>query len=367
MNAADSSTNDIVAKLWKQCRTLQSAGVSYHNYVTELTFLLFLKMMEETDQGSRIPQEYSWSTLATGEGEEQLAYYRRMLQDLGNPKTTSDAMVLAIFNGAQTHIRLPKDLNSDSVDGGAETNFPQNHALTTAIDKLDWFSAKTDGLGDLYEGLLEKTTAATKAKAGQYFTPRALIDSIIRVTKPQAGEVVQDPAAGTGGFLIAADRYIKDRTRNHQQLTKRPAEARFQRYQAFVGHEWVPDTHRLCLMNLFLHEIESPVECVDTLSSAGQALGNASLVLTNPPFNKMTGTVNRFDSIRQDRWPRRSIRRIAGEDDRRHQGQGWPVLHAAGTDRQHHTSDEATGRRGGPGSGRWNGWIPHRGRSLHQR
>ena len=277
MNAAGSSTNDIVAKLWKQCRTLQSAGVSYHNYVTELTFLLFLKMMEETDQRRRIPAEYGWSTLATREGEEHLAHYRRMLQELGNPKTTSDAMVLSIFNGAQTHIRLPKDLK----------------ALTTAIDKLDWFSAKTDGLGDLYEGLLEKTTAATKAKAGQYFTPRALIDSIIRVTKPQAGEVIQDPAAGTGGFLIAADRYIKDRTLNHQLLTN--AKARFQRYQAFVGHEWVPDTHRLCLMNLFLHEIESPVECVDTLSSAGQTLNNASLVLTNPPFNKMTGTVNRFD------------------------------------------------------------------------
>ena len=277
MTAAESATNDIVAKLWKQCRTLQSAGVSYHNYVTELTFLLFLKMMEETNQESRIPQEYGWTTLATREAEDQLSYYRTMLQELGNPKTTTDPMVLAIFNGARTHIRLPKDLK----------------ALTTAIDKLDWFSAKADGLGDLYEGLLEKTTAATKAKAGQYFTPRALIDSIIRITKPQAGEVVQDPAAGTGGFLIAADRYIKDRTRNHQQLTN--AEARFQRYEAFVGHEWVPDTHRLCLMNLFLHEIESPVDCVDTLSSTGQALGSASLVLTNPPFNKMTGTVNRFD------------------------------------------------------------------------
>ena len=180
-------------------------------------------------------------------------------------------MVRAIFNGAQTHLRLPKDLG----------------ALTTAIDKLDWFSTKADGLGDLYEGLLEKTTATTKAKAGQYFTPRALIDSVIRVTKPQAGEVIQDPAAGTGGFLIAADRYIKDRTANHERLTT--AQARFQRHEAFVGHEWVPDTHRLCLMNLFLHEIEGPVRCVDTLSSAGQELGSASLILTNPPFNNDDG------------------------------------------------------------------------------
>ena len=277
MSAAESFANDIVAKLWTQCRTLQSAGVSYHNYVTELTFLLFLKMMEETDQQHRIPREYRWTTLVNRDGDAQLSYYRTMMQELGNPKTTSDPMVRAIFGGAQTHIRLPNDLKS----------------LTTAIDKLDWFSAKADGLGDLYEGLLEKTTAATKAKAGQYFTPRALIDSIIRVTKPQAGEVIQDPAAGTGGFLIAADRYIKDRTSNLRELTN--AEARFQRYKAFVGHEWVPDTHRLCLMNLFLHEIESPVNCADTLSSAGQTLGSASLILTNPPFNKMTGSVNRSD------------------------------------------------------------------------
>lgn len=277
MNEARSTTNDIVAKLWKECKTLQSAGVSYHNYVTELTFLLFLKMMKETDQESRIPNGYCWDELANREGEEQLTYYRKMLLELGDPKKTADPIVLAIFTDAQTHIRLPKDLK----------------ALTTAIDKLDWFSAKEDGLGDLYEGLLERTTAATKTKAGQYFTPRALIDSVVRVIKPQAGEVIQDPAAGTGGFLIAADRYIKDHTDDLYKLTK--SEAHFQRHAAFVGHEWVPDTHRLCLMNLLLHEIESPVECVDTLSSAGESLGKADVVLTNPPFNKMTGTVNRVD------------------------------------------------------------------------
>ena len=271
------TTSDIVAKLWKECKTLQSAGVSYHNYVTELTFLLFLKMMEETNQEDRIPNGYRWEELAKREGIEQLAYYRKMLLELGNPKKTSDAVVLAIFIDAQTHIRLPKDLK----------------ALTTAIDKLDWFSAREDGLGDLYEGLLERTTAATKTKAGQYFTPRPLIDSIVRVIKPQAGEIVQDPAAGTGGFLVAADRYIRDQTDDLYRLTK--AQAHFQRHSAFVGHEWVPDTHRLCLMNLLLHGIQSLVECEDTLSPSGEALGKANVILTNPPFNKMTGTVNRID------------------------------------------------------------------------
>lgn len=277
MSETRTTTTDIVAKLWKECKTLQSAGVSYHNYVTELTFLLFLKMMEETDQEARIPNGYCWAALATREGEEQLTYYRKMLLELGDPKRTTDPIVLAIFTDAQTHIRLPKDLK----------------ALTIAIDKLDWFSAKEDGLGDLYEGLLEKTTAATKTKAGQYFTPRPLIDAIVRLIQPQPGETVQDPAAGTGGFLIAADRYIKDRTDDLYKLTK--AQAHFQRHTAFVGHEWVPDTHRLCLMNLLLHEIASPVLCADTLSSAGEGLGKADVVLTNPPFNKMTGTVNRAD------------------------------------------------------------------------
>ncbi|RWI18629.1 MAG: SAM-dependent methyltransferase [Mesorhizobium sp.] len=277
MSKAKTTTSDIVAKLWKECKTLQSAGVSYHNYVTELTFLLFLKMLEETNEEKRLPNGYRWSELATREGLEQLDYYRAMLLSLGNAKKTSDPVVLAIFTDAQTHIRLPKDLK----------------ALTTAIDKLDWFSAREDGLGDLYEGLLEKTTSATKTKAGQYFTPRPLIDSIVRLIQPQAGEVVQDPAAGTGGFLIAADRYIKDHTDNLYKLKK--AQAHFQKHAAFVGHEWVQDTHRLCLMNLILHGIQSPVGCEDTLSAAGGDLGQADVVLTNPPFNKMTGTVNRSD------------------------------------------------------------------------
>lgn len=277
MSQVRTTTSDIVAKLWKECKTLQSAGVSYHNYVTELTFLLFLKMLEETEQEDRLPNGHCWAALSKREGTEQLDYYRAMLLDLGNATKTHDPVVLAIFTDAQTHIRLPKDLK----------------ALTAAIDRLDWFSAREDGLGDLYEGLLEKTTSATKTKAGQYFTPRPLIDAIVRLVKPQAGELVQDPAAGTGGFLIAADRYIKDRTDDLYQLAT--AEAHFQKHAAFVGNEWVQDTHRLCLMNLILHGIQSPVSCEDTLSPAGEGLGKANVVLTNPPFNKMTGTVNRQD------------------------------------------------------------------------
>ena len=268
---------EIVSKLWKECRTLQSAGVSYSNYVNELTYLLFLKMLEETGQGSRLPNGHSWSKLAGSEGGDQLQYYKAMLHELGNPKLTKDPVTLAIFTNAITHLRLPKDLKT----------------LTSNIDALDWFSTRADGLGDLYEGLLEKTTSTTKCKAGQYFTPRALIDCIIRLVKPEPGEVIQDPAAGTGGFLIAADRYIKDATDELLKLTD--AERHFQQHQAFVGQEWVPDTHRLCVMNMLLHGIECLAHCGDSCAPQGKLLGRADVVLTNPPFNKMSSCVNRPD------------------------------------------------------------------------
>jgi len=264
-------TRDIVAKLWHLCHILRDDGVTYNEYVTELTFLLFLKMMQETGCESRIPNGYCWAELARREGLEQLDYYRRLLLDLGDTKKTRDQTVLAIFSDAQTKLRKPANLKS----------------LTTAIDKLDWFSAREEGLGNLYEGLLEKNAAEKKSGAGQYFTPRPLIDSLVRLMQPQPGEVIQDPAAGTGGFLVAADHHIKERTDDLFKLTEE--QAHFQRHQAYIGAELVPDTHRLCLMNLKLHGIESSVGCADTLSPDGEGLGKADLVLTNPPFGTKKG------------------------------------------------------------------------------
>lgn len=269
------STADNVARLWRECRTLQSAGISYHNYVTELTYLIFLKMLQETKDSVRVDVPFTWSELAAKTGEAQLNYYKKALAELGNPKKNQEKLTLAIFKDARTYIRASKDLA----------------LLVSAINKVDWFSVRVDGLGDIYEGLLEKTTSATKMKAGQYFTPRPLIDSIVRLVAPAVGEVVQDPAAGTGGFLIAADRYIKDHTDNYHSLSSELH--KFQKFDAFVGNEWVQDTHRLCLMNLLLHGIRSEVTCADTLSAAGDDLGLADVVLSNPPFNKMTGLVDR--------------------------------------------------------------------------
>jgi len=163
-----------------------------------------------------------------------------------------------------------------------ETNF-----RVESIDKLDWYSAKEEGLGDLYEGLLEKNASEKKSGAGQYFTPRPLIDCMVSLIKPQAGELIQDPAAGTGGFLIAADRYIKRRTDDLFTLSE--ADQVFQRQQAFYGMELVQDAHRLLLMNMMLHGIEGEVTLGDTLSPDGQRLAKAKVILTNPPFGTKKG------------------------------------------------------------------------------
>jgi type I restriction enzyme M protein len=264
------TTSDIAAKLWSLCHVLRDDGVTYNEYVTELTFLLFLKMLEETGKESRLPKQYQWGKLAKREGLDQLDYYKRLLLDLGKPDIR-DGLVRAIFTDAQTKLRKPTNLK----------------ALTSSIDQLDWFSAREEGLGSLYEGLLEKNASDKKSGAGQYFTPRPLIDCIIRLMKPQVGETIQDPAAGTAGFLVAADRYIKDYTDDLYKLSEQ--KAFFQRHNAFIGAELVPDTHRLCMMNLLLHGIEGGVELADTLSPDGERLSKTDLVLTNPPFGTKKG------------------------------------------------------------------------------
>jgi type I restriction enzyme M protein len=264
------ATSDIVQKLWNLCHVLRDDGISYLQYVTELTYLLFLKMMQETGaEDTQLPEGQRWDDLTSRDGLEQLNFYRAMLLELG--QDTSRRRVQAIFANAQTAIKQPRILSK----------------LVTSIDGLDWYSAKEEGLGDLYEGLLQKNAEERKSGAGQYFTPRALIDCMVALMQPQPGELIQDPAAGTGGFLIASDRYIKQRTDDLFELSE--AEQTFQIRQAFYGMELVQDAHRLLLMNLLLHGIESEVSLGDTLSPEGIQLPKADLVLTNPPFGTKKG------------------------------------------------------------------------------
>ena len=262
------STNDIVQKLWSLCHVLRDDGITYHEYVTELTYLLFLKMAEETDTESQLPEGWRWSDLTGEEGVDQLTFYRKLLIHLG---TNGSDRVQAIYANAHTALREPRNVAK----------------LIADIDGLDWYSARHEGLGDLYEGLLEKNANEKKSGAGQYFTPRALIDCMVQLVQPQPGEVISDPAAGTLGFLICADTYIKSQTDDLFDLSE--AEQNFQRRDAYCGVELVPDTRRLAMMNAMLHGIEGPIILGDTLSPIGQNLPKSDVILTNPPFGTKKG------------------------------------------------------------------------------
>lgn len=262
------TTQEIVSKLWNLCNVLRDDGITYHQYVTELTYILFLKMAKETGAESQIPETYRWDELIAKSGIELKKFYKELLNHLGENCT---GRIREIYQGAATNIDEPKNLEK----------------IITAIDGLDWFSAREEGLGTLYEGLLEKNANEKKSGAGQYFTPRVLIDVMTRLIKPQPGERCNDPACGTFGFMIAAHQYVSDRTDEFYDLDKDMAD--FERQEAFTGTELVHDTHRLALMNAMLHDIEGNITLGDTLSNLGKSMKGYDVVLTNPPFGTKKG------------------------------------------------------------------------------
>ncbi len=262
------TTQEIVAKLWNLCNVLRDDGITYHQYVTELTYILFLKMAKETDTEDTIPEDCRWDALRDLRGLELKNHYKKILDKLG---TGTQGRVREIYAGAATNIDEPKNLEK----------------IITSIDELDWFSAKEEGLGSLYEGLLEKNANEKKSGAGQYFTPRVLIDVMTQLVKPQPGELCNDPACGTFGFMIAAAQYVKSQTDDYADLTADMAD--FEIKEAFSGCELVHDTHRLALMNAMLHGIEGPIFLGDTLSNFGKRFKDYDVVLTNPPFGTKKG------------------------------------------------------------------------------
>lgn len=262
------TTQEIVSKLWNLCNVLRDDGITYHQYVTELTYILFLKMAKETGAENQIPEEYRWDKLIEKSGLELKKFYKNLLSNLGEHGT---GRVREIYQGAATNIDEPKNLEK----------------IIAAIDGLDWYSAREEGLGNLYEGLLEKNAGEKKSGAGQYFTPRVLIDVMTRLMKPQPGERCNDPACGTFGFMIAAHRYVKTCTDDFFDIGANMAE--FEKKEAFTGCELVHDAHRLALMNAMLHDIEGPILLGDTLSNFGKQMSGFDLVLTNPPFGTKKG------------------------------------------------------------------------------
>ena len=280
------TNNDIVQKLWNLCDVLRDDGINYSDYVTELVLLLFIKMVHENkDFGTLVrhplPEGCRWTDLNGKSGINLLNDYKRILLSLSTGKdgdgtlVHDDPLISAIYADAQTRLREPRHLEQ----------------MIKTLDQIDWFSAQKDGLGDLYEGLLEKNANETKSGAGQYFTPRALINTMVRCLKPQPGEIIQDPAAGTAGFLIAAHEYIKSQTDDLYDLTAE--QKRFQTTRAYVGIELVPGTRRLALMNCLLHGMEGDAEGVvhlgNALGQTGAGLEKADVILANPPFGTSKG------------------------------------------------------------------------------
>jgi type I restriction enzyme M protein len=260
------TSHAIVQKLWNYCNILRDDGLSYQDYIEQLTFLLFLKMADERqklfpDRAILIPRALDWQSLERLDGDDLDTHYRHILVELGR----KPGMLGTIFRKAQNRIQDPAKLK---------------RLISDLIGREQWTMLGVDVKGDAYEGLLEKNAADVKGGAGQYFTPRALIQAIVDVMRPEPGQLVNDPACGTGGFLLAVHDYIS----NHFTLDK--DEKRFLKEQALTGTEIVDGTARLCAMNLFLHGIggEEPVSVRDALSSKGSV--EFDMVLTNPPFGK---------------------------------------------------------------------------------
>lgn len=261
------STQDIVQKLWNLCNILWDDGITYHQYVTELTYILFLKMANETGAEKDIPEEYRWETLTNKSGLELKRHYYNLLSKLGEK---SVGRVAQIYANASSSIEEPKNLEK----------------IISEINKLDWYESRKEGLGDLYEGLLEKNATEKKSGAGQYFTPRVLIDVMTRLIKPELGDMCFDPACGTFGFMIAANNYIRE---NNNMFALSDRQADFQQNKAFNGVELVHETHRLALMNAYLHNINANIILGDSLTQSAKSLKNFDVILTNPPFGTKKG------------------------------------------------------------------------------
>lgn len=262
------STQDIVQKLWNLCNVLRDDGITYHQYVTELTYILFLKMANETGAEKDIPEEYRWESLTSKSGIDLKKHYKNLLSKLGE---TSVGRVSQIYANASSSIEEPKNLEKIIIE----------------IDKLDWYEAREEGLGDLYEGLLEKNASEKKSGAGQYFTPRVLIDVMTELIKPELGDLCFDPACGTFGFMIAANNYVKSKNNNYFGLNERQQD--FQINKAFNGVELVHETHRLALMNAYLHKVNGNIVLGDSLTQSAKGLKNFDVILTNPPFGTKKG------------------------------------------------------------------------------
>ena len=256
----------IVQKLWNFCNVLRDDGVSYGDYVEQLTYLLFLKLADEQtkqpfNKPSTIPVGLDWESLLKESGAELEAQYVKILRELSN----AQGLLGVIFRKSQNRIQTPASLQR----------------LIRLINAENWSGMTADIKGTIYEGLLQKNAEDTKSGAGQYFTPRPLIKTMVAVMRPVPMQTICDPACGTGGFFLAAHDYISE---NYSSTMTRE-QKEFLRFNTFAGTDIVDNVVRLCVMNLYLHGIggtESPITTADSLSR--DTSDRYDMVLTNPPF-----------------------------------------------------------------------------------
>lgn len=254
----------LVSKVWNYAHVLRDQGISYGDYVEQITFLLFLKMDQERAEllgdPSIIPPEWRWDKLAPQSGDDLELQYRHALEALSKEK----GLIGTIFRKAQNKLTDPAKLKR----------------VVSLIDAETWIGIGVDVKGAIYEGLLERNAAEVKSGAGQYFTPRPLIDAMVKLIHPRIGETVHDPACGTGGFLLSAYEHMKGQSQDRTLQRKL-------REQSISGVDIVDEVVRLCAMNLYLHGLgngESPIRQGDAL--AVKPSERYTLVLTNPPFGK---------------------------------------------------------------------------------
>lgn len=266
----DNNTSSIISKVWSFATVLRDDGVGYGDYLEQITYLLFLKMADEFSKPPYnrklpIPKEYNWESLVAKRGADLENHYTNLLRELSQSK----GILGQIFTKSQNKIQDPAKL----------------FKLIDMIDKEQWSTMGADVKGKIYEGLLEKNAEDTKSGAGQYFTPRPLIRAMVECVRPEPMKTIADPACGTGGFFLAAYDFIANPA--NYSLTREQKE--FLKHKTFFGNEIVQSTRRLCLMNLFLHNI-GDFESDNFISPADALISDSGLrvdyVLANPPFGK---------------------------------------------------------------------------------
>jgi len=280
------AVSNVGQKVWSMATALRDDGIGKSDYLEQLTYLLFIKMAAEYSEPpySRdigIPKDCKWDTLTSKSGDELFKHYEYVLKKLADQSGT----LQQIYTGAQNKISNPAQLAK----------------VINMVGSEDWATMSSDVKGDIYEDLLEKIAADTKSGAGQYFTPRALINAMVKCVKPSPDKRVADPCCGSGGFLLAVKTYIEQNFKLNSEQKK------FLKFQTFKGWEIVPSTYRLCLMNLFLHNI-SDFEGTPPITRADSLLSDPGdrfdYILTNPPFGKkssLTFTNKQGEQEQEDR------------------------------------------------------------------